>query len=236
MLRFPRPGPRPQRPAADRRARWMRRQEQQGQAGHLWPIHPKPLDDELLSSWMVRIARAYRISPASFWKREVGRIHFRKADLTAEDRLLLLMSARTGTPLERVRATTLLGLRGCGLDWRGGHEDAIRFCPACLEERPYFRRRWRLEFSPSALSTNSLSTTGVRAAAGWFAWNRSRSARNRSQYAITADSIYVVRPPKPQPKRTRYPCSQPGCSGFWMRVHLYSGRKRLELSFGRACR
>ncbi len=112
----------------------------------MWPIHPKPLPDELLSSWMVRTARAYRIRPASFWKREAGRIHFRKVDLTAEDRLLRLMSARTGTPLERVRATTLLGLRGCGLDWRGGHEDAIRFCPACLEERPYFRRRWRLEF------------------------------------------------------------------------------------------
>jgi len=32
------------------------------------------------------------------------------------------------------------------MDRHGGHENVIRFCPACLEERPYFRRRWRLEF------------------------------------------------------------------------------------------
>ena len=27
-------------------------------SGTIWPIHPKPLPDELLTSWMVRIARA----------------------------------------------------------------------------------------------------------------------------------------------------------------------------------
>jgi len=77
----------------------MRPKEQQGPAGHLWPIHPKPFDDELLSSWMVRIARAYRVRSTSFWIHEAGRIDFRKVDLTAEPRLLQLIGARTGTPL-----------------------------------------------------------------------------------------------------------------------------------------
>ncbi len=112
----------------------------------LWPIHPKPFPDELLSSWMVRIAHAYRIRPASFWKHQAGSVHFRKVDLTAEDRLLHLIGLKTGTPLDRVVATTLRAYRECGVDWHGGHENVIRFCPACLEERPCFRRRWRLDF------------------------------------------------------------------------------------------
>jgi hypothetical protein len=37
-----------------------------GLSGVLWPIHPKPLEDEQLSSWMIRLARAYEIKPVSF--------------------------------------------------------------------------------------------------------------------------------------------------------------------------
>jgi TniQ len=31
----------------------------EGLSGEFWPIRPKPYDDELLSSWIVRLARAY---------------------------------------------------------------------------------------------------------------------------------------------------------------------------------
>ncbi|MDQ6759491.1 MAG: TniQ family protein [Acidobacteriota bacterium] len=134
-------------------------------SGPLWPIYPKPFPDELLSSWMVRIARAYRIRPASFWKRQAGSVDFRNVDLTAEDRLLRLIGLKTGTPLDRVRATTLRAYRECGVDWYGGHETVIRFCPACLEERPYFRRRWRLGFLRCAMCMKSSSRIGARVAA-----------------------------------------------------------------------
>jgi hypothetical protein len=111
----------------------------------LWPIHPKPFPDELLSSWMVRIARTYGLAPASFWRLQAGRIQFHRVDHEAEDRLLQLISTRTGTPFDRVVATTLRVYRGCRMNRHGNHE-VIRFCPACLEEAAYFRRRWRLEF------------------------------------------------------------------------------------------
>jgi hypothetical protein len=112
----------------------------------LWPIHPKPLSDELLSSWMIRIARTYGLTPASFWNCQAGSIHFRKVDYQADDRLLNFISVGTATRLDRVVATTLRGLNSFGIDRHGGHQDGIRFCPACLDESPYFRRRWRLEF------------------------------------------------------------------------------------------
>lgn len=115
-------------------------------SGVLWPIHPKPLSDELLSSWMIRIARAYGLTPASFWNCQAGPVHFRRVDYHVQDGLLKLISVATATRLERVVATTLRALPGFGIARHGGKEEVIRFCPACLDEDPYFRRRWRLEF------------------------------------------------------------------------------------------
>src|SRR5712691_13362894 len=31
-----------------------------------WPLHPLPLDDELLSSWIARLARAYHLDAHTF--------------------------------------------------------------------------------------------------------------------------------------------------------------------------
>jgi hypothetical protein len=33
-----------------------------------WPLHPAPLDDETLSSWLSRLAAAYEMAPRVFWQ------------------------------------------------------------------------------------------------------------------------------------------------------------------------
>jgi TniQ len=76
-----------------------------------------------------------------------------------------VLSIRTGTPIDRVHATTLadyesilyekyntLGptswIMPVGVYHRTRNQFGLQFCPLCLEEdkEPYFRRRWRLAF------------------------------------------------------------------------------------------
>jgi hypothetical protein len=118
-----------------------------GLSGSLWPIHPKPFSDELLSSWMARIARAYGVKPILFWKRQVPSMNFRTVDRQPGEALLRFISAKTGTPLDRVKATAVSTYAKLGLCRNESNDDVIAFCPACLGDGDaYFRRRWRLEF------------------------------------------------------------------------------------------
>lgn len=106
----------------------------------LWPIHLKPLDDELLSSWMIRLARAYDIKPVWFW-RLFWPVDFREIDVEAPGGLLGLLAAKTATPFARALATTLTML---AREHRVVRK--VRYCRACLADdpEPYFRRRWQL--------------------------------------------------------------------------------------------
>ncbi len=136
--------------------------------GTLWPAHPKPLPDELLSSWIVRIAEAngvrlYTLGLGLFgdrltpWHRDVDRL--------APKWLLKAVCAKTGTNYWDAYHATLTGYRThlyprrqtsgqlrwilpisvFGLDRRGFGQ---QFCSHCLKEdpQPYFRRVWRVGF------------------------------------------------------------------------------------------
>lgn len=134
--------------------------------GRIWPAHPKPLPDELLSSWMVRIAQANAIKLQSLcwivfgnsqspWNRDIDR--------SAPEWLIKALSLKTGTPYRKVLDTTLLTYKGRlyrkprysgplswisviqshGMKHKGFGQ---QFCPVCLETDPvpYFRKQWRL--------------------------------------------------------------------------------------------
>jgi hypothetical protein len=136
--------------------------------GKLWPAHPRPLPDELLSSWIVRIAEAngiklYTLTLSLFgdrltpWHRDIDRL--------APKWLLKQICAKTGVGYWDAYHTTLTGYRTrlyprrqtsgqlrwilpistFGLDRRGYGQ---QFCPECLaqDENPYFRRCWRVGF------------------------------------------------------------------------------------------
>lgn len=134
--------------------------------GRIWPAHPKPLPDELLSSWIVRVARANGIklqtlcwmlfgNARSPWNRDIDR--------SAPIWLLKTMCEHTGTNYWDIYHTTLATYRTLlypnrrrsgQLRWilpvrthamtRNGYGQ--QFCPRCLEEDqiPYFRKAWRV--------------------------------------------------------------------------------------------
>jgi len=136
-------------------------------SGKVWPIHPSPAEDELLSSWLTRIARlnytklhtlvSIAFPNTAIWNRDIDR--------SASSVFLRQLAARSGKDLHQVRQTTLntfaysLGssIRGRGNDrWimsagiyhRTRKQPWLGYCPLCLAEDldPYFRRRWRLAF------------------------------------------------------------------------------------------
>lgn len=77
-----------------------------------WPIHPRLHQGECLSSWLRRIARTYGLKLRALVHQDLGcpSVEICKLDLNPPDELLKAVAARTGTPLETVRKTTLAGL------------------------------------------------------------------------------------------------------------------------------
>ena len=138
-----------------------------GLSGRLWPLHLKPYRDELLSSWLVRISRAYGVTANRFCTSIWGTSKFwsRDIDQGTVREILPVLAAKTATPPDRVLATTLKGypgflpneLVGPGrLPWwlasrvhsRPRLSPWLQYCPHCLQQDtdPYFRRAWRLAF------------------------------------------------------------------------------------------
>jgi|GEM_PF-1230856 len=136
-------------------------------SGKLWPCHPKPKDDELISSWLVRLAWAHGITPHELcqitWPYE--KITGTDVDQFHSDSFITTLAEKTGVDIPRVQQTTLKAYEGVifeesnplGLTpWvipiaSGRHSPnlyGIPFCSICLaeDEIPYFRRKWRLAY------------------------------------------------------------------------------------------
>lgn len=135
-------------------------------SGLLWPVHLKPREDELLSSWLMRLTRAYNSVPHSFtrllwpglsiWNRDLDRL--------APSALIRDLAQHTGVSVQRAYGTTLKAYEGVVFEhlvtnsvaqwilplqiWHRLHlRHGQQYCPRCLaEDEPYFRRRWRLSF------------------------------------------------------------------------------------------
>lgn len=135
-------------------------------SGNLWPAHPKPLPDELLSSWIVRIARANGLKLQTFCDRVFGKerqLWNRDIDRSAPGWLLASLANHTGTLPDAARRTTLdvycgrlfhenkpsgqlRWILSIGIYHRTRRRFGLQFCPQCLAEdaEPYFRTRWRV--------------------------------------------------------------------------------------------
>lgn len=135
----------------------------------LWPIRYKPLPDELLSSWMVRLAHGHGLKVQTFCNLIFGnqfQVWNRDIDRLAPNWLVQKLCAHTGTALEVGHETTLRSYEGwlypqmrtsSTLQWitalklhhRKFEGYGIQFCPKCLEEdqEPYFRKAWRVSLN-----------------------------------------------------------------------------------------
>lgn len=80
-----------------------------------WPVHPRPMEGESLSSWLRRLAMIYGLTAMELVEHDLG---FRRRqrqrhwlDIDPPEKLLKAVAARTGVPLERVQETTIAGVR-----------------------------------------------------------------------------------------------------------------------------
>lgn len=119
-----------------------------------WPVAVEPLPDELLSSWLHRLAIANGIAPRSFpsvlglgegmWSPWL--------DLRLPRNVATLLSDQTGLAIKNLSAMTMSGgaMAPLLLPLRdSAHRNRstwMQYCPLCLaaDEAPYFRRQWRL--------------------------------------------------------------------------------------------
>lgn len=138
----------------------------QGFTAPLWPIRYKPLPDELLSCWLVRLAHGHGLKVQTFCNLMFGNRHQvwnRDIDRLAPAWLVDELIRRTGTSPESALNTTLRVYDGLlypkfrlsgSLQWilalklyhRTRQGFGLQFCPTCLAEDtiPYFRKRWRI--------------------------------------------------------------------------------------------
>jgi hypothetical protein len=134
----------------------------------LWPIHLKPKENELLSSWVIRLAHAHGYKTEKICHMLFGRNHAlwsRDLDRLAPESVLSTLVAVTGTTADRARQTTLSAYAGHITErvnskgyspWivplhvyhRQRTKPGLMYCPSCLgdDADPFYRKTWRLGF------------------------------------------------------------------------------------------
>lgn len=130
------------------------------------PMHPQPRPDEVISSWMVRLAFANGYPLHTFYACLLGyrgAIWTRDVDRHPSSSLLDILEHQTGQTKIALHAMTLAAYEGVifenlphignatwilpvGVFHRTRRRAGLQFCPRCLEEDsiPYYRRYWRL--------------------------------------------------------------------------------------------
>lgn len=133
------------------------------------PFSLPPQPDELLSSWLVRLAHAHECKVYTFTKVLFpdSSVWNRDVDKAAPAAVLDGLAERTPTVASRIQATTLRSYEGRlylrhnpygNTDWvlplgiyhRMHRRCGLLFCPGCLRRdgaNPYYRTRWRLALS-----------------------------------------------------------------------------------------
>jgi hypothetical protein len=136
----------------------------------LWPSRPRPEADELLSSWMIRLAHAngHKVQPFyRFWLGSIAQpLWARDVDRSIDGSVVVELAERTGIPAATLEQATLRSfestvfnsfterghlswLMPLGIFHRDRRRAGLMCCPACLkgDREPYFRKTWRLSLS-----------------------------------------------------------------------------------------
>jgi len=76
----------------------------------MWPIHPKPFIDELLSSWIARVAHQNKIQISKFFELALldKSASLKEIDRTDCPDLIRRLSENTGVPEKQIAALSLL--------------------------------------------------------------------------------------------------------------------------------
>ncbi|MGA9995644.1 MAG: TniQ family protein [Pyrinomonadaceae bacterium] len=183
-------------------------------SGHLWPIHLKPMEDELLSSWLVRLARFHGLKLHKFsstvWPGK--QIWNRDIDKSADAEIVRTLSVKTGTPVERVKVTTLAAyedilyekhnlfgpsswIMPVGVYHRTRKKFGLQYCPLCLAEdkEPYYRRKWRLAFMVLCEKHHIVLYDRCSKCAEPINFHRDELGNHRKQVATSLTRCHVCR-------------------------------------------
>ena len=133
----------------------------------IWAAHPQPKEDELLSSWLIRISSECGMSAINFCAEvlKVENPNLRIVDRSPDDLLLQGLFEGTGVPVERVREASLLAEEGYVFSQSGKGSSrwiipaitvhtnrrgntGMAYCPECLraDAIPYYRKNWRYAY------------------------------------------------------------------------------------------
>lgn len=138
--------------------------------GHLWPGRPQPFRDELVSSWLARLAAANGLTTRALVSQLAASRATVDLDRGLPLTLVAALAARTGivpevldalgvaTSLSPVRSIRGRARTPLLLPTGTAHRDSynniyprygLQYCPDCLatDRTPYFRRHWRFGWS-----------------------------------------------------------------------------------------
>lgn len=132
--------------------------------GTLWPIHPKPFDGEVLSSWLTRIAQGHGMTLTSLRRACLPKLpgHLTDIDLDSDPLLFTAISELTSVnpgEIQRMGYTLDEGITFARRirsvpEWiipvTRDDDAPIAFCPSCLatDNVPHYRKLWRYAFAP----------------------------------------------------------------------------------------
>lgn len=139
-----------------------------GDQATLWPIHPKPYRDEVLSSWISRVGAGLGLSLHDLLKAGLPKPEGADIDIDRITDLAFFeaLARGTGASLEATLRTGFAADEGSvysrtvlrGLEWiiplgalpHTRKHTGIPFCPGCLsnDDDPYYRKSWRYAFHP----------------------------------------------------------------------------------------
>ncbi len=129
-----------------------------------WSFSPKPIDGELLGSYLVRGAGLYGVPPDRFCAFHFPefRIWTRDIDRSATEPFLNALSEKAGLPPERVERMTLRDwgplvssrrhrgaaswINALGVYHRVRLRHGLQYCPMCIAGVPAYKKSWRLSF------------------------------------------------------------------------------------------
>ncbi|WP_407517826.1 TniQ family protein [Elizabethkingia anophelis] len=142
---------------------------------HLLPGYIPPEPDELLSSWIFRLAYAHKIKPYSFAKFYFNDPTLWSRDVDKEISPEILLKLCAVTPLTKFQIQKLQltsyqdilyegelrksitvgnGLTNLGIYHRIRKRFGLFACPGCLRKKAYYKKHWRLHSSIICIDCN----------------------------------------------------------------------------------
>lgn len=196
----------------------------------LLPYRPHPKEDELLTSWLSRMATGLGLKLHSFTKLILPtfQIWNRDIDRSAPDEMLKALVEATGIPYVRLLDTTLRTYEGYTIEhfnltgtttlintigvWHRKRKDfGLAYCPACLAEdgdEPYFRRKWRLSIIVSCVKHELQLRDRCPACNAPISFHRNDYNDRSTPTNFSLDSCYQCKTP----------------------LHIYPGEKENDIS------